>query len=124
MASDTELLHCAAGRLVQFFDISNGTDEVEGPCEEVHAVFFDSRVFVHDENVVEEVVDGWYAFGQFLNSTGNVIDGIVLVYCVFQGGYSGIEGFFFFCFKEVRVYVGVFSVFDHVAYAREGLERR
>ena len=56
--------------LRQLLDVADGADEAVRQGQQVDAVFLYGRIFMHDEDVVEEIVDGADAFRQDIGCGG------------------------------------------------------
>ena len=109
--------------LRQLLDVADGADEAVRQGQQMDAVFLYSRIFMHDEDVVEEIVDGADAFGQDVGRGGVIIDGVCLGQSRFHSLAGSVQSLFFVRFKQGGVDSRVFCILDHVAYAGKGLEQ-
>lgn len=109
--------------LRQLLDVADGADEAVRQGQQVDAVFLYGRIFMHDEDVVEEIVDSADAFGQDISRSGVIVNGVRLGQSRFHSLAGGVQRLFFVRFKQGSVDSRVFRILDHVAYAGKGLEQ-
>ena len=83
----------------------------------------DRFVFVHDQYIIEEGVDSSDAFSQDFGSTSVIVYGIFLWQVGLHSYDSSIKSPFFFCFKQVRIYLGIVGILDHIPYTGVGLKQ-